>query len=68
MPSPRNDSDASAMIVRATEKVATTVIGGKTLGRMWRQRIAASRAPSARAPSTKSRCRSDSVSARAIRA
>ena len=37
------------MIVRATENVATTVIGGSTLGRMWRQRMAASRAPSARA-------------------
>ena len=56
------------MIVRATEKVATTVIGGNTFGRMCRHRIAPSRAPSARAPSTKSRCRSDRVSARAIRA
>ena len=56
------------MIVRATEKVATTVIGGSTLGRTWRHRMAASRAPSARAPSTNSRWRSDSVSPRAMRA
>src|SRR5207247_2511181 len=32
MPRPRKLSDASAMIVRATEKVATTVIGGSTFG------------------------------------
>src|SRR5688572_25885869 len=31
MPRPRNDSEASAMMTRATENVATTVIGGHTL-------------------------------------
>src|SRR5438034_2239549 len=55
MPRPRNESDASAMIVRATENVATTVMGGSTLGSRWRRRIHPSPAPRARAAATKSR-------------
>jgi hypothetical protein len=37
MPSPRKLSEASAMMVRATENVAITMTGGSTLGRMCRQ-------------------------------
>src|SRR2546425_8497878 len=68
MPRPRNESDASAMIVRATENVATTVIGGSTLGSRWRRRIHPSPAPRARAAATKSRSRRASTSPRTMRA
>ena len=36
MPSPRNESVASSAIAWATCTVATTMSGGRQLGRMWR--------------------------------
>ena len=54
-PRPRKDREASAMIVRATENVATTAMGAHTLGSRWRQIRRPSSAPRARAASTNSR-------------
>ena len=56
------------MITRATENVATTMIGGQTFTRMCRRITWPSRAPRARAAATNSRSASDSVSPRTIRA
>ena len=40
MPRPRNDSDASRMMTRASSRVATISAGVSTLGRMCRSMIA----------------------------
>src|SRR4030095_12324180 len=46
-PRPRKDSEASAMMVRATEKVVTTMRGGSTLGKRCRVTTWRAGAPSA---------------------
>jgi len=50
-PSPRNDRLASVRITVESPVVATMMIVGSTLGRMWVAVIRACPAPAARAPS-----------------
>ena len=56
------------MIMNASSRVATTMIGVSALGSTWRSRSRPERLPRARAPVTNSRSRIDSTSARTIRA
>src|SRR5205814_9765432 len=55
MPRPRNDSDASARIAKATLSEAWTTIAAAALGSTWRTAMRQAGAPSARAASTYSR-------------
>ena len=66
-PNPRKLTNASAMMLPATSSEATTMIGLKALGRMWRKMIRRSRTPTAIAASTNSRSRIDRNSERTRR-
>ncbi|PYP09224.1 MAG: hypothetical protein DMD59_09660 [Gemmatimonadetes bacterium] len=67
MPIPRKDSDASSRSTFPTPSAAETMIGAAAFGRTWRKITRPLPAPSARAATTKSRCRSESTSARTSR-
>ncbi len=68
MPTPRNDSVVSRITAPEVITLAATTIGRSEFGRMWRRMIRTSLAPIARAASTNSRSRSESVVLRAMRA
>jgi hypothetical protein len=66
-PSPRNESAASTMIAVERLNVACTMIGAVTFGRISRTITRRSRAPSARAAWTNSRCVRESTLPRTTR-
>src|ERR1051326_4961962 len=67
-PSPRKLKKASCNITAGTVSVVYTITGPSVLGTMWRNTIARSVAPSARAASTNVWCLSESTCPRTIRA
>ena len=67
-PRPRKERADSTMIALAMPKVAETMIGLSTLGRMWRVMMRRRRVPMLRAAVTNARSRSASTSPRTMRA
>src|SRR5262249_60824833 len=67
-PNPRNEMAASATMNCENCKLATMMMDGATLGRMWRNRMRARLVPGAGAAWANSRCFTDRTSPRATRA
>src|SRR5580765_7532277 len=67
-PTPRNDSDASAMITTPIVRLASTMAEFKTFGRMWRRITRVREAPAISASLTNSRSRRLKTSPRITRA
>src|SRR5438552_5716483 len=66
-PMPRKGSAASSSSTFPTPSAAETMIGAAAFGSTWRRITRLEPAPSARAATTKSRCRRESTSARTSR-